>query len=57
LISKYVANREKDLIYCRTALQHELADPATLKERLAMTDVDAETKRRIAALIDADATH
>ena len=54
LISKYVANRDKDRRYCRAALVHMLADPDTLRRRLKQTPIPAEAQERIAALIDAD---
>lgn len=54
LISKYVAGREKDRRYTKAALAHRLASPDTLRARLASTPIDAETRARIAARIDAD---
>lgn len=55
LISKYVANREKDRHYTRAALRYELADLETLRVRLAATALSDEVRTRIAACIKADA--
>lgn len=55
LVSKYVANREKDRRYCRAALAHSLADATTLRRRLTETPLPDESRARIGALIDADA--
>lgn len=54
LISKYVAGREKDRDYVRTAARHRLADRQTLLERLARTPVDEQQRNRVAAQIEAD---
>ena len=54
LISKYVAGREKDRDFARSAAQHRLADRQTLLERLALTPVDEAQRSRIAAQIQAD---
>jgi hypothetical protein len=56
LISKYVANREKDRSYTRTALRYGLADVETLRTRLAATAITDDMRARIAACIHADAT-
>lgn len=56
LISKYVANREKDRHYTRAALRHRLADVETLRIRLAATAVTDNVRARIAACIAADAS-
>jgi len=53
LISKYVANREKDRRFIRAALAHKLARPGTLRERLGKTPLDPVVQQRIAAQIDA----
>lgn len=55
LISKYVANREKDRLFNRAALRHGLARPDTLKARLAATEIAEATRAAITARIDADA--
>jgi hypothetical protein len=54
LISKYVAGREKDRDYVRTAAQHRLAERQTLLERLARTTLDEEQRTGIATRIEAD---
>ena len=51
VISKLVAGREKDLEFVRAVVAHDLADRATLEERLAVTDVDDDRRRLIAGLI------
>jgi hypothetical protein len=55
LISKYVANREKDRHFTRAALRHGLADVETVRARLAMTSVADDRRARISACIAADA--
>ena len=54
LISKYVAGREKDRDYVRSAARHRLADRQTLLGRLALTPVDEAQRSRITAQIQAD---
>jgi hypothetical protein len=54
IISKYVAGRDKDRAYVREAIRHNLVDHANLRTRLAVTDVPATLRTRIAAAIDAD---
>jgi hypothetical protein len=54
LISKYVANREKDRHYTRAALRHGLADVDTLRTRLAATAVADDKRARIEAYIKVD---
>jgi hypothetical protein len=54
LISKYVAGREKDRDYVRSAARHRLADRQTLLERLALTAADENQRGRITAQIEAD---
>jgi hypothetical protein len=54
LISKYVAGREKDRDYVRSAVRHRLADRQTLLERLALAPVDEVLRGRITAQIQAD---
>jgi hypothetical protein len=41
LIAKYVAGRDKDLRFTAAAVEHGLANAATLRERLAATTLDA----------------
>jgi hypothetical protein len=47
LISKYVANREKDRRFIQAAIAHALADQGVLLERLADTEIGAEARERI----------
>ena len=54
LISKYVANREKDRRYCRAAAKSGLASKVTLQERLAQTELHSEQRELIEALIAQD---
>jgi len=54
LISKYVAGREKDRDYVRSAARHRLADRQTLLERLALAPLDETLRTRITAQIQAD---
>ena len=49
LISKYVAEREKDLEFSRAAIAHGLVDQPILLERLGMTPIPTEKRRRIEA--------
>jgi hypothetical protein len=53
-ISKYVAGREKDRKFLRTAIRHGLVAKATLLERLASAPVGEEHRALIAAFIEAD---
>lgn len=54
LISKYVANREKDRRYCLAAATSGLAKREVLEQRLAVTRVDVTTRERMRALITRD---
>lgn len=55
LISKYVANREKDRQFIRVALAHQLASPDILRQRLGQTvSLDVGSRTRIETAIDAD---
>jgi len=54
LISKYVANREKDRRYCRAAAKSGLASRATLEQRLAETELEAAQRELIQGLITHD---
>jgi hypothetical protein len=51
VISKYVAGREKDRRFIRAAIAHGMLDEARLRERLALTPLDASSVRRIGAAI------
>lgn len=55
LVSKYVAGREKDRVFCREAFKHKLANRAVLLDRLAQTPVDDVRRSAIVALVGADA--
>jgi hypothetical protein len=57
LISKYVANREKDRRFVIAALRHRLADPAVLVSRLADTGVEEPVRHMLEQLMARDATH
>ena len=54
LISKYVAEREKDLEFTGTAIAHGLVDQPILLERLSVTSIPTEKNRRIEAFITRD---
>lgn len=54
LISKYVANREKDRRYCRAAAEAGLAKKHILIERLTDTDLDAAKREMVEAHIALD---
>ncbi len=54
LISKYVAGREKDLMFTREAVSRGLADRATLRARLVSTNMDPIVRDRVSSRIDAD---
>jgi hypothetical protein len=41
-VSKLVAGREKDLVFVAALLRHRLAEPSTLRQRIALTDLPAE---------------
>ncbi len=54
LISKYIANRDKDRRYCRAAANAGLASRATLGERLAHTHLDPAQRALVDSLIARD---
>ena len=54
LVSKYVANREKDRMFARAAIKHGLASEETLLLHLQSTPVSAERARMIADAIRSD---
>lgn len=56
MISKYVAGREKDRDYVRSAARHHLVERDVLLERLARTPIDDASRERIAAKIQADSS-
>lgn len=51
VISKYVAEREKDIRFVRAVIAHGLVDRAVLVERLDSTPVPDERRQRIHAFI------
>jgi len=54
LVSKYVANRDKDRRYCKAAATAGLARKAVLLERLTQTAIDARVRELAVALIEQD---
>lgn len=54
LVSKYVAGREKDRVFCKEALRHRLADGAVLLQRLRETALAADRAALVEAAIRAD---
>ena len=57
VISKYVAEREKDLEFIRAAITHGLVEEKTLMHRLESTPVDESRHRQIATFISRDFAH
>lgn len=54
LISKYVANRDKDRRFCQAAARAALAKKSVLLERLEVTEIRSEVRALVEALIDQD---
>jgi hypothetical protein len=54
LISKYVADREKDRTFVRTAIAHGLIRQATLEERLGVTPISDRRKDDLRRRISRD---
>jgi len=54
VISKYVANREKDRLFVKTVISHHMVDKSTLLHRLAGTKVSSQHGSDIAAFIERD---
>jgi len=54
VISKYVAERDKDLEFIGVAIAHGLVEEGTLRRRLEGTPIDDAARRRIAAFISRD---
>jgi hypothetical protein len=54
VISKYVAEREKDLDFARNAIAHGLVEEETLRHRLESTPIDESRRRRIADFVSRD---
>jgi len=54
VISKYVAEREKDLEFVRAVIRHGMVDLNTLQDRLEKTEISNERRARIRGLISRD---
>ncbi len=54
VISKYVAEREKDLEFIRAAIAHGLVEEENLRHRLESAPIDESRRQRIAAFIGRD---
>ena len=54
VISKYVAEREKDLDFAQTAIAHGLVEEETLRHHLESTPIDESRRRRIAGFVSRD---
>jgi hypothetical protein len=54
LVSKYVANREKDRRFARAAIRHGMVKRETLFERLEQTDLEPERRRFLGSLVALD---
>jgi hypothetical protein len=55
LVSKYVANRDKDRRFTAAVFRHRLASADTVRERLAHTTIAERVRALILSLIDIDA--
>jgi hypothetical protein len=53
-IARYVAGREKDLLYTRALAQYRMTRRQILRERLGLTDVPDVLRTVVAARIEAD---
>ena len=54
LVSKYIAAREKDRVFCRDAFRHKLANGGVVLQRLAEAPIDPARRSDIAAFIRVD---
>ncbi len=54
VISKYVAGREKDRLFIKTVISHNMVDKTTLLKRLDSTNVTSQHKSNLAAFIERD---
>ena len=54
IVSKYVAGRDKDRAFVRTALRHRLADGNTLLDRLGSTPLPSGKREQLSRLIEED---
>ncbi len=53
-IAKYVARREKDVVFCRALVARGIVKKTQLMELLAKTPIDADSRERIRNFIDSD---
>jgi hypothetical protein len=53
-IAKYVARREKDVVFTRALTTRGIVKKSLLLELLAKTPIDAESRERIRGFIEAD---
>ncbi len=54
--SKLVAGRDKDWTFVETMLQHRIADPVTLQERIALLPIAADRKHSLSLWVAARAS-
>ncbi len=54
VISKYVADREKDGLFVKTVISHHMVDKSTLLRRLSATKISSRQASDIAASIERD---
>jgi len=53
-IAKYVARREKDIVFTRALAARGMVEKPTLLALLAKTPIDAESRERIRGFIESD---
>ena len=53
-ISKYVAGREKDLVFTRVLVREQLIDKKKLLQRFAMTNVAPALRKLVSGRIERD---
>jgi hypothetical protein len=53
-IAKYVARREKDIVFTRALAARGMVEKSTLLELLAKTPIDAQARERIRGFIESD---
>jgi hypothetical protein len=54
VVSKYVANREKDASFVKAAIRHGLVDESVLRERVGLTEIADDVREAIVARIGRD---
>jgi hypothetical protein len=54
LVSKYLANREKDRRFARAAIRHRMVERETLGARLRETELESVVRERLESLIALD---